>query len=102
MEQSEIVEKNKKLYVLDPWESSWTKPIQYRLAWPTGLDARDYQFLVGKHVSYVAGGLYRLPNGTFLRLESGEKTKPDFNQSEERRIPRPRHCHEYRNGRWVR
>ena len=100
MEKSEIVERDGKLFVLDPWENHWTKPIKYRLAWPTGLFSKDYSHFIGKKCVHWSGGICRLDNGIFLKLEHGEKTHPDDEYTEERRIPRPHMKHEYRNGKW--
>ena len=99
---SEIVDRDGKLFVLDPWESHFTKPIRYRTAWPTGLFAKDYPHFVGQKVKACAGGTFRFSDGLMLRLEHGGETKPDSNYFEERPIPKSPGCHEYRNGRWVR
>jgi hypothetical protein len=98
---SEIVARDGWLYVLDPWESHYTKPIRYRIAWPTGLLAKDYPHLVGRKAKPCADGTFRFSDGLMLRLEHGGETRPDTNYSEERLIPKPPGCHEYRNGRWV-
>jgi hypothetical protein len=99
---SEIVERDGLLYVLDPWENHFTKPIKYRLAWPTGLSAKDYPLFAGQKVQACYGCMYRLPDGVLLKLEFGGETKPDSRYCMERPIPRSPGCHEYRNGRWVR
>ena len=100
MKNSEIIEANGKLFVLDNWECHFTLPIRYRTAWPTGLLAQDYRNLVGRRATYFDNGVYRLDNGLFLRLENDGKTKPSPEHSIERRIPRPPGKKEYRNGRW--
>lgn len=99
---SEIVERDGKLFVLDPWQNNFTQPIKYRTAWPTGLYAKDYPHFIGQKVMSGAGGTYRFADGIYLRLEYGNETKPDSRHSEERPIPKSPGCHEYRNGRWAR
>ncbi len=99
---SEIIEANGKLFVLDPWQNHFSIPVKYRTAWPTGLFAKDYPHFVGKRVTSYGCGTYRFDDGLLLRLEHGGKTRPDNNYLEERPIPKPPGCHEYRNGRWVR
>ena len=98
---SEIVSRKGKLFILDPWKNHVTRPIKYRLAWPTGLYAKAYPHLVGCYVS-CHGGVYRFADGSLLRLEYGDETKPDSRYCEERPIPKAPGCREYRNGRWAR
>jgi len=98
----EVVERDGKLFVLDPWQNHFTQPIKYRYAWPTGLFSKDYPDFVGKLVNCRSDGIYRMPDGRCFRLEFGGETHPDMKYSEERLIPKPQGCHEYRNGRWVR
>jgi len=100
---SEIVDRDGKLFVLDPWESHFTKPIRYRTAWPTGLFTKDYPHFVGQKVKACGGnGTFRFSDGLMLRLEHGDETRPDSKYCEERPIPKSPGCHEYRNGRWAR
>lgn len=98
---SEIVERDGKLYVLSPWENDFSDPIQTRLAWPTGLSAQDYPHLIGQTAKACLGGNFRLANFLLLRLERGEKTLPDPRYGEKRPVKKPSGCREYRNGRWV-
>jgi hypothetical protein len=97
---SEIIERDGKLFVLDPWQNHFSQPIEYRTAWPTGLFAKDWSDYVGKTVRPIGDGTYQLDNGLFLRLEHGGYTKPSHEYSEERRIPKPPMMKEYRSGRW--
>jgi hypothetical protein len=86
---SEIIERDGKLFVLDPWQNHFSLPIKYRIAWPTGIFAKDWPNYVGKTVRPNGNGTYRFDNGLFLRLEHGGDTKPSQEYSEERRIPKP-------------
>ena len=97
---SEIVERGGRLFVLDPWENDFSKPVRYRLAWPTGLIAANYRHWVGDSVTSVGGGVYRLKVGLCFRLENGERTRPCPVHTEEAAIPKPRGKKEYRNGAW--
>ncbi|MEW6505493.1 MAG: hypothetical protein AB1457_16165 [Chloroflexota bacterium] len=101
-EDSEIVVRNGRLFVLDQWRNDWMRPIKYRAAWPTGLLERDYPYLAGAKAKYFGGGVFRLENGVMVRLEHGEATKMDQVYTEQRAIPKPPEAHEYRGGRWVR
>jgi len=101
-ETSEIVARDGKLFVLDPWANHFTQPIKYRTAWPTGLSAKDYPNFIGQRVKACAGGTYRFGDGLMLRLERAGETRPDREYCEERAIPKSPGCHEYRNGRWTR
>lgn len=74
MADSEIIERGGKLFVLDPWENHSTRPIKYRLAWPTGIFASDYPRFIGQKVRYLYGGIYRFSDGLCLRLEHGGET----------------------------
>jgi len=97
---SEMVERNGKLFILDAWQNHFSLPVKYRTAWPTGLFATDYPHFVGRTVKPNGGGTYRFSDGLCIRLEHGGETRPSYEHSEERRIPRPPMKKEYRNGRW--
>ena len=101
-EESEIIERGGKLYVIESWHNHFSKPIKYRTAWPTGLFASEYPDLIGKKCKLNGFGIARMDDGLCLRLEHGAETKPSPENSEERMIPRPAWAHEYRNGRYVR
>ena len=43
--ESEIVDRDGKLFVLDPWQNHFSKPIKYRTCWPTGILTSQYKHL---------------------------------------------------------
>uniref|UniRef100_A0A6M3LGQ1 Uncharacterized protein n=1 Tax=viral metagenome TaxID=1070528 RepID=A0A6M3LGQ1_9ZZZZ len=101
--QSTIVEREDgRLYILDPWQNHFTKPIKYRTAWPTGLSATEYPHLIGKNCVAKGTGLYLVDGGIYVALEHRDKTMPSAEFSEERIISKPPWCHMYYNGRWTR
>jgi hypothetical protein len=99
--KSEIVERGGKLFIMDSWQVDFSKPIRYRLVWPTGLTAKDYSHFIGKKVIYYESGIYKLSNGVYISLEDGELTKFDERYTEEEMIKCPKSKREYHNGRWV-
>ena len=97
--ESEIIEQDGKLFVVDPWQNHFTHPIKYRLAWPTGISAKQYPQLINKQVTHCGGGtVCCVDDGLHIALEHGAETYCET--YEERRIPRPPMKKEYRNGRW--
>ena len=100
--ESEIVDRDGKLFVLDPWQNHFSKPIKYRTCWPTGILTSQYKHLVGKRCRTNGTGVAILEDKTWIRLEHGPDTTPDPDQCEERQIAKSPGCHEYRNGRWRR
>ena len=100
--ESEIVEYDGKLFVLDPWQNEFSRPIKYRTCWPTGILASQYPHLIGQKCRTNGTGVALLEDKTWIRLEHGGETTPDPNWCQERPIPKPPRAHEYRNGRWVR
>ena len=87
--ESEVVERDGRLFVLDAWQNHFSLPIKYRMAWPTGLFAKDYPNFIGQKVRPYGSGTYRFNDGLCLWLERGGGTRPNAEYSEERRIPRP-------------
>jgi len=100
--ETEIIERNGKLFILDAWISHFTKPIQYRTAWPTGLYTSDFPQFIGQHVKLEDYGVARFADGTLIGLENRGETRPVAEYCEERPIPKPRGAREYRNGQWYR
>lgn len=100
MMSAEIVERDGKLFVLDPWQSHFSEPIQYRTAWPTGISAKDYPHFIGQKAESGPGGTYRLESGILIRLEHAGATHPDRRYTEEKQIRRPRGNYKYHSGRW--
>ena len=100
--KAEVVERDGKLYILEYWQNDFSKPVQRRIAWPTGLYTQDCPSCVGQLAKPFSGGRYKLSDGLILQLEDGRKTLPSEEYSEERAIPKPPGYHEYSNGRWIR
>jgi len=97
--EHEIIDRGGLLFILSLWQTHFSQPIRYQLEWPTGLETKDYQHLIGKKCRpRHGGGIYALEDGTLLRLVAGNETRPICT---ERRISQPRGTHEYWNGRWV-
>lgn len=104
-QHAEIVERDGKLFILDSWETEFSRPIQYRNAWPTGLRSKDYPDLVGAACIYAGNGTYEIEKpvcGSLLvGLEHRGETRPDRNHTEERPVQKPKKAREWRRGEWV-
>lgn len=97
-----IVARNGKLYIESGWETSYIEPIEYKTFWPTGVSAKDHDYLVGKEVKHIGSGMYSiftssLPNK--IELEHGGQTKPEFR--EERPVKKPKNAVSWHYGKWV-
>ncbi len=97
-----IIERAGELFILENWQNHFTKPIKYKLAWPTGVLSSQYPHFVGKKCTISGTGIARMEDGVHIRLKSGAYTKPAQEHCKERPIPKPPWAHEYRNGRWCR
>ncbi|MBD3405017.1 MAG: hypothetical protein GF411_02640 [Candidatus Lokiarchaeota archaeon] len=99
MIESEIVVRDGKLYILDPWQRDFEKPVQFRLGWPTGLLSENYPLFVGQKVTNCGNGTFLLrESNIYIQLENGRDTLPEY--TEERKIPKPSGKKEYRYGKW--
>jgi len=96
---SVIEERGNKLFVIDPWITMSSEPIEYKIAWPTGLFKSDYPQLIGKVCSHLVG-LVKTEDGVVVRLEYGEYTSPSQEHSIERNVPKPKGRFTYSNGHW--
>lgn len=101
---SEVVVRDGKLFVLNPWETAYSTPEQYRTAWPTGLSADKYDGLVGEKVRYDGNGIYRTRLGHRFSLENGKDTLSSKEYNETRLVPKPKGKgkYEWQYGGWVR
>lgn len=88
-----------KLVILEDWQPRYNVPEMARAYWPTGADARFHQELIGKQVTYVSGGAYRVNDtGRIIHLENGGETYPI--KTETKPIPQPRGKKRYERGQW--
>lgn len=80
--ESEIIEREGKIFIMDPWDTCDYKPVRFRKVWPTGLLSIDYNGLIGKKAIYKNNGIYQvnllgLCKETYIKLQYGDKTNPD-------------------------
>ena len=56
------------LYIVDPWEKDFHRPVVRRRVWATGLYARDCPSLVGQGVRRLTSGTYMTDSGARIRV----------------------------------
>lgn len=88
MLRGEIVERDGRLFVQEPWERDLFRPVRSRCGWPTGLRAKDWARIIGQQAEWDRNGCFRLPNGMNIGLVKGGETRAAY--YEEEPIPRPR------------
>lgn len=97
-----IVARNGKLYIETGWQTSYNEPTEYKSFWPTGVSAKDYDFLVGKEVKHLGSGMYSIfgsSSPSKIELENGKQTKPGF--TETRPVKKPKNAVSWQSGKWV-
>lgn len=99
---SVIEARDGRLFIFDTWQTDWTRPVQYRAAWPTGLRESNCEHLVGQTCRYIDNGIYQITHGPAIALEHRGQTKTSQEHTEERPIPRPKGRTTYRHGKWIR
>lgn len=91
--------KDGKLMVVSDWNRHDSQPIDYRLYYPTGLDAECFAEILGKPLRYDGCGVYSCGRYEFPLIDNEATTPADI---EERPVKQPKWGKSYKFGEWRR